>query len=119
MRILLDARLGNGTIPLSDFSRLVEQLLGRHNIPTPVLEHRIIDENGDHVLQVDLAWPRQMKAWELDGLAFHFGRTDIERDRRKRNRAKALGWSIQEILWSMYVDDPEELVASAKKFLSS
>lgn len=117
LRTLLDARLGNGTIPLSDFSRLVEQLLRRHGVPVPILEYRITDESGDHVLQVDLAWPRQKKAWELDGLAFHFGRADIERDKRKRNRAKALGWSIQEILWSMYVDDPEELVAIARKFL--
>ena len=117
LRRLLEARLGNGTIPLSDFSRLVEQLLRRKGIPTPILEYKIVDENGEHVLQVDLAWPQHKKAWELDGLAFHFGRADIERDKRKRNRAKALGWSIQEILWSMYVDDPDELAAMAHKFL--
>ena len=73
----------------------------------------------DSVLQTDLAWPDQKKAWELDGLQWHFGREDVERDRRKRNRAKSLGWNIQEILWTMYTDEPERLVAQARSFLKN
>lgn len=48
-----------------------------------------------------------------------FGRTERERDNRKRNRAKAEGWNIQEILWSMYVDDADGLVALCRQFLAS
>ena len=117
MRRLLEFRLGDRTIPLSDFSRLIVQLLEANGIPKPKVEYRIVDEAGDLVLQTDLAWPRRKKAWELDGLAFHFGRTDVERDRRKRNRAIGLGWTIQEVLWSMYVDNPGQLVTMAKQFL--
>ncbi|MEL7157662.1 MAG: hypothetical protein AAFN30_13820 [Actinomycetota bacterium] len=87
-------------------------------LPEPVLEFPITDRSGEHILAADLAWPAQCKAWELDGLAYHFGRTDIERDKRKRNRAMAEGWTIQEILWSMYVDEPDELVAMARRFLA-
>ncbi len=119
LRKLLERRLGDQTVPLSDFSRLVANLLVEAGIPRPVLEFRIVDQAGRLVLQSDLAWPLHKKAWELDGLAFHFGRTDIERDKRKRNRAKALGWNIQEILWSMYVDQPKQLVAMARAFLAS
>jgi hypothetical protein len=118
LRRLLERRLGDRTIPLSDFSRLVAQLLDDHGLPTPELEYRILDDAGDLILQADLAWPALKKAWELDGLQFHFGRAEVERDRRKRNRAKAHGWNIQEILWSMYVDDPRALVALARRFLS-
>ncbi len=118
LRRLLEHRLVDRTIPLSDFSRLVAQLLDSHGVPSPELEYRIVDDRGDLILQADLAWPALKKAWELDGLAFHFGRTDVERDRRKRNRAKAHGWNIQEILWSMYVDDPRGLAAMARQFLS-
>ena len=48
-----------------------------------------------------------------------FGRAEVEKDRRKRNRAKSYGWNIQEILWSMYTDEPAELVEMARRFLRS
>jgi hypothetical protein len=118
LRQLLQVRLGNGTVPLSDFSRRIVHLLERANIPTPIVEYRISDDAGVHLLQVDLAWPSLKKAWELDGLQWHFGRDDIERDRRKRNAVIAQGWVIQEILWSMYVDDPGGLVRMCRQFLS-
>ena len=95
----------------------VANLLADAGVPEPEPEYRIVDDGGDLILQADLAWPRLKKAWELDGLQFHFGRTDFERDKRKRNRAKTFGWNIQEILWSMYVDEPLELVRMARQFL--
>ena len=117
LRTLLDNRLGDKTVPLSEFSRLVTNLLVDAGLPKPILEYRIVDDDGRHVLQTDLAWPEQKKAWELDGLQWHFGRDDVERDRRKRNHAKSLGWNIQEILWSMYTDEPRRLIELARTFL--
>lgn len=120
LRRLLEFRLGDGTVPLSDFSRLVANLLVDGGLPRPLVEHRITEEStGAFIMQTDLAWPKYKKAWELDGLEWHFGRHEVERDRRKRNRARAEGWAIQEILWSMYVDDPDELVVMARKFLAA
>ncbi len=119
LRELLKLRFGNRRIPLSTFSRLVAEALVKAGLPRPVLEYRIVDSEGRHVLQVDLAWPHLKKAWELDGLQFHFGREDVERDRRKRNAAIAEGWTIQEILWSMYMDERPQLIAMARKFLAS
>ena len=97
LRRVLEHRLSNQQVALSDFSLIVANLLEKSGISRPVLEYRIADHHGNHILQTDLAWPEQKKAWELDGLQFHFGRTDIE-----RNRAKSHGWNIQEILcrWS-------------------
>ena len=112
-------RLEDRTVPLSDFSRRVVQLLVDSGLPRPVIEYRISDSNDQFIMQADLAWPAHKKAWELDGLQWHFGRLDVERDRRKRNRAKSEGWTIQEILWSMYVDSPDQLVQMARKFLDA
>ena len=117
LRILLQRRLGSKAVPLSDFSRRIVQLLERAGVPAPEVEHVVRDSAGNHVLQVDLAWPKLKKAWELDGLQWHFGRDDVERDRRKRNAVVAEGWVLQEILWSMYVDDPNGLVDMCRKFL--
>ena len=118
LRQVLERRINDATVPLSDFSRLVANLLEDAGLPTPELEFPIIDDQGQLVLQVDLAWPRLKKCWELDGLAFHFAREAVERDRRKRNRVKALGWNMQEILWSMYADSPAHLIDLARQFLS-
>ena len=119
MRRLLAHRLEDETVPLSDFSRLIVHLLAEHGVAKPVVEYRITDDHGRLILQTDLAWPDKKKAWELDGLKFHSGRTAMERDKRKRNRAKAHGWTIQEILWSMYIDAPQELAKMAHSFLRS
>jgi len=117
LRELLGHRAGSPTVTLSDFSLLVRNLLIDAGLPQPVVEYPVTDENGDHILAVDLAWPRWKRAWELDGLAFHGGRTDHERDRRKRNRLVEQGWMVQEILWSMYEQSPEQLVDQARRFL--
>ena len=116
---MLELRLGTPGVPHSDFSRLVAELLIEAGLPAPILEYNIVDPTGGHILAADLAWPEFKKAWELDGLAFHFGRLEVERDKRKRNRAKGEGWAIQEILWSMFVDDPSALIAQARRFLTS
>lgn len=119
LRDLLEFRIDNRTVPLSDFSRLVFNLLTDHGIEPPEVEYRILAADGGFIMQTDLAWPRKRKAWELDGLAFHFGRLERERDNRKRNRAKAEGWNIQEILWSMYAEDPNGLVDTCRRFLAA
>ncbi len=91
LRVLLKRRLGDHTVPLSDFSRRIVQLLERSGLPQPVVEHRIVDEQRRHILQVDLAWPQWKKVWELDGLQFHFGREDVEPDRHPAESRKT-GW---------------------------
>ena len=118
LRRVLEQRLDDATVPLSDFSRLVVNLLVDAGLPRPEIEYPILDHTGALVLQVDLAWPDRKKCWELDGLAFHFAREAVERDRRKRNAVKALGWNMQEILWSMYADEPAEVVRLARAFLA-
>lgn len=119
LRELIAARAGEPGVPLSDFSRLVSNLLAEAGLPRPKLEYRITNPRGELVMQADLAWPELKMVWELDGLQWHFGRSDVERDRRKRNEAKALGWRIQEILWSMYSNEPAHLVDMARRFLTS
>lgn len=118
MRTLLEGRLGT-EVPLSDFSRLVANLLEDHDIERPAIEYRVESASGEFIMQADLAWPRRRKILELDGLAYHFGRVERERDNRKRNRAKAEGWNVFEVLWSMYVDNPTALVAQVRQFLTA
>lgn len=118
MRAMLMRRDPNAELPLSDFSRLVHRLIVDLGLPEPVLEYAVTDASGRFILQADLAWPDERKIVELDGLAFHFGRPDIERDRRKRARARADGWRIMEVLWSMYQGERHDLGDLLTRFLT-
>jgi hypothetical protein len=119
MRSLLDFRSDAATIPRSGFSRRVAQLLERAGLPAPVLEYPARTSGGEHILFLDLAWPESMKAWELDGLAWHFGRADLERDKDVRNRCKGEGWRIQEITWKKFREEPDDLVDMCRQFMAS
>jgi hypothetical protein len=83
LRTMLERRGPTAPLPLSDFSRRVTQLLACHGVLSPELEYRIADSEGRFIMQADLVWPKLRKIVELDGLAWHFGRDDVERDRRK------------------------------------
>ncbi|MFT4597376.1 MAG: hypothetical protein ACI9TF_001625 [Paracrocinitomix sp.] len=118
-RELLTLRAGTPTVTRSMFSLRVLRLLVDAGIPKPVVEFPVRDRAGGHILAVDLAWPEQKKAWELDGLEWHFGRSDVFRDKTKRNDVKAQGWAIQEILWDMYLRNPDQLITWARDFLAA
>lgn len=119
LRAMLLRRDPNARLPLSDFSRLMYQLIVSAGLPQPELEYRIVDRAGTFVMQTDLAWPHLKKAIELDGLQWHFGRAEVERDRRKRARARADGWQVLEVLWTMYDRERPELCDLLARFLAS
>jgi len=68
---------------------------------------------------VDLAWPDQLVALELDSVKHHLNRKSFEKDKRKRNKARLLGWTIHEVTWSMSIDDKPGLVSLMKNALTS
>lgn len=117
LRRLLELRYGDDALPLSEWSRLVRNLLCDRGLPEPVLEHRIHDSHGDVIAQVDLAWPECKVALELDSVRWHLNRASFERDRGKRNRLRAQGWAIHEATWTMTADDPDGLAAILRSSL--
>lgn len=49
--------------------------------------------------RVDVAWPVEKVAVEIDGWAFHHGVGQFERDRTKRNALAAAGWVVLAFTW--------------------
>lgn len=109
LRALLEARYGDDELPLSEWSRLVVHLLVDRGLPAPRLEYPVSDGKGMEIARLDLAWPRQRVAIELDSVRWHLNRASFERDRRKRNRLRLQGWVIHEVTWSMSISDPDGL----------
>lgn len=110
LRAFLELRYGDDELPLSEWSRLVANILQDGGLPAAALEHPVYDRAGALVTVLDLAWPQQRVALELDSVRWHLNRSSFEHDRRKRNRARLLGWTIHEATWAMTIDDASGLV---------
>jgi hypothetical protein len=94
----LTALLGDPLTPRveSALERAMLELLGDAGLPRPATQHPVFDEQGAFVARLDIAWPGHRVALEVDSFRHHSGWTAAERDRRRRNRLIALGWSIFE-----------------------
>ena len=117
LRRILDARYGDTTIPDSGFNRMVVQLLERMGLPSPAIEHEILDHRGRFVARVDLAYPASWLAIELDSVRWHLNRESFEQDPRRKNALILLGWTVLTFTWSDYIDQPGALVRSVSSAL--
>ena len=96
---------------------MVADLLVEAGLDRPVMEHRICDQTGDLVAQVDLAYPNRRLAIELDSKQWHLNSVSFERDPRRRNALMVVGWTVLTFTWSDYVDHPGRLCATVAKLL--
>jgi hypothetical protein len=111
LRTVLEAWNGD---PLPDGvaeMRIVRQLLGA-GLPQPVRQHEI-RSGGELVARVDLAYPSQRVAIELDGFRWHAGRGPFRSDRIRGNRIEAAGWRLLRAA----PEDGGQLVAAAATIL--
>lgn len=119
LRAHLDRRLGESAIPDSRWNRMVGQLLADSTLPEPQYEHVVRDEAGRFLGRVDLAYPRDRLAIELDSVRFHLNRESFEKDPRRRNRLLMSGWRVLTFTWSDYADNPRALVRTVAIALSN
>jgi len=109
LRTALDDRLGDAPVPLSEWSRMVEDLLIGSGLSRPRLEYRICDDAGALLAQVDLAYPAHRVAVELDSVRYHLNRESFVSDPRRRNRLTVAGWKVLSFTWDDYIDCPKAL----------
>ena len=119
MRSALADRLGDDPVPLSDWSRMVEELLVEHGLPRPRLEYRVTSAEGALIAQVDLAYPDCRVAIELDSVRFHLNRDAFVRDARRRNRLMLAGWNVLSFTWADYRHEPTVLCAQVASALAT
>lgn len=70
-----------------------------------IANHRV--RVGSRWYVVDLAFPAQRLAVEIDGRAFHSDAGAFQRDRHRQNDLVAAGWTVLRFTWSDLVDRPE------------
>jgi len=72
--------------------RVVRRLLA-HGLPRPTPQQRITVA-GNFIARVDLAYPEERLAIELDSFRWHAGRRHFRNDRQRGNRIAAAGWQV-------------------------
>lgn len=106
-------------VPLSDWSRMVANLLVDAGFENPALEHQVRRADGSLVAQVDLAFPSHRVAIELDSARWHDNRESFVQDRRRRNAITLAGWTVLNFTWSDYADHPAALCEAVAKSLAA
>ena len=117
LRSALEARCTEGGIPLSDWSRMAADLLVDARLPRPVFEYQIIDKDDSLVAQVDLAYPDERLAIELDSVRWHLNVESFVEDPRRRNATQLAGWTVLSFTWDDYAKHPNDLCAAVARAL--
>lgn len=119
LRASLEARLGDDPVPLSEWSRMVQDLLVDAGLGPPRLEYRICRADGSLMAQVDLAYPGHRLAIELDSVRYHLNRESFVSDPRRRNRLMVAGWNVLTFTWDDYINRPADLCSTVAATLDS
>ncbi|MFN0061829.1 MAG: type IV toxin-antitoxin system AbiEi family antitoxin domain-containing protein [Myxococcaceae bacterium] len=95
------------------------RLLQRKRIPRGVAQYAITDDDANLVAQADLAYPQARIAVQVEGFRWHGGRARFVRDLETRNQLQDLGWRVLHVTWEDLRNDPNNLVATLRRWLSA
>ena len=94
-------------IPIGDFERRAIGFLREYDFP-PYVRNHVVELDGEPFM-LDVAWPVQRIALELDGRAYHDYYPSFASDRRRSRRLGAIGWHVVRGTWIDLDERPDEL----------
>jgi Transcriptional regulator, AbiEi antitoxin len=115
-REVLTRRYGR-RVPDTEFARLFMILLDDAGLPEPAAEHWVRGEGWRY--RLDLAYPRELLAIELDGKEAHLNDAAFEADPVRDNRLLLAGWTVLHYTWRRFVDAPAEVVDEVRAALGA
>lgn len=71
--------------------------------------------DGELVAVVDVAFPADRVAIEVDGMAYHVDVDRFRRDRSRQNDLVALGWTVLRFTWADLTDRPGYVIAMIRR----
>lgn len=104
-------------LPDSDFERLVARWLTGLGITGWVLHHRVLVP-GHGPCEIDIAWPHERVAFELEG-ADHRDRTAVHAHDTARQNAMALaGWRVLRVTYRRWIRETDQVHAEIAEALA-
>jgi very-short-patch-repair endonuclease len=68
---------------------------------------------------VDVGFPKQKVALEVDGLAFHTDSEDFHHDRIRQNAIALAGWQVLRFTWLDLTEYPDRVIAEIRSAISA
>ncbi len=65
--------------------------------------------------KVDVGFPKQTVAIEIDGFAFHSNSEDFHQDRKRQNAIALAGWQVLRFTWLDLTEYPERVIDEIKR----
>jgi very-short-patch-repair endonuclease len=96
----------------SEAERLLHKLLREAGITGWKANYRV----GGY--RVDVGFPRQKVAIEVDGFAFHSGVEEFQVDRVRQNEIVLLNWQVLRFTWLDLVEYPQRVIAVIRSAIS-
>ncbi len=87
------------------------RLLRKAPVPLPQAGYEV----GSY--RLDFAYPQIRLGIELDGWAFHSGRSAWERDLKRQNDLLALGWILLRFTWTDVTQRGDHVVAEIRRHI--
>lgn len=95
----------------SQAERKAVRLLQRAGIQGFTVNHEVHDVNGVLVAVIDIAFPEQRVAIEIDGFAFHSAPQEFQRDRTRQNLLVRHGWrKVLRFTWDDLTARPQYVI---------
>lgn len=94
----------------AESERRLHRLLAQAGITGWVPNYRVLAA-GQVIARVDVAFPGQKLAIEVDGFAYHSDRSRFQRDRSRQNDLVRRGWTVLRFTWFDLVERPDHVVA--------
>jgi very-short-patch-repair endonuclease len=68
---------------------------------------------------IDVAFVKERIAIEVDGWAFHIGRSRFQRDRTRQNELSGVGWTVLRFTWADLIERPGYVTATIRRQLAA
>lgn len=107
----------DGAVTRSDVEAGALRSLIEGGLPRPRVAFRVVDANGAFIAEVDLAYPEQRLAIEIDGFRWHSSPDSKRRDEERQNRLVLAGWTVLRFSASDVRARPHLLVDAVREAL--
>ncbi len=109
MRHVIGVGAANDEVTDTDSELMAVSLLREHGFEEPTLQHRIYDDDGILLTEMDIAYLDVMVNFEIDGDA-HLQPDVRAKDDARDHLLRGLGWTVRRIWWEIPVRRPEEFL---------
>ncbi|MBA2608305.1 MAG: hypothetical protein H0U92_05180 [Actinobacteria bacterium] len=109
LRMVISGGVRNSAVTDTDSELLALSIFREHGFDEPTLQHRVYDDEGELVAEMDFAYVDRMINFEING-SVHLDPEVAEKDEARDQDLRSRGWTVRRIWWEIPVHQPDKFV---------